>query len=123
MGAAIHDIGKTIHVNELSESGIRHENIGPTLLLKNGFPEKIARFAHTHGHWEQSTEIEDWLVALCDKIWKGARDKKLERKIAERLAGICDQKTWHVYMNLDEILTVIANDSDARLAWYEKHPV
>ena len=71
-GAATHDIGKTEITDELFERGKRHELTGMTILLNHGFTNEQARFALTHGNWQdESLTIEDLLVALSDKIWKG----------------------------------------------------
>ena len=121
IGAATHDIGKVIHVEELSASGNQHEIIGPGLLIQNGIPEKYARFALTHGRWEQSTAIEDLLVTLADKIWQGARNKDLEMKIAGQISAVCGEAIWSVYMKLDDLLSAIAKDADERLAWFGTH--
>jgi hypothetical protein len=121
IGAATHDIGKTIHADELSDSGNQHETIGPGLLIQHGIPEIYARFALTDGQWEQSTGIENLLVALADKIWKGTRNKDLEMKIARQVSSVCAEEVWSVYIKLDDILSPIAKDADERLAWCRKH--
>ena len=44
-GAATHDIGKTMHVAELSAPGSEHEEAGRQLLLAHGISPELARFA------------------------------------------------------------------------------
>ena len=44
IGAIIHDSGKILHVNELSEKGNKHEAAGNELMLKNGASKEQARF-------------------------------------------------------------------------------
>ncbi|WP_231935056.1 HD domain-containing protein [Micromonospora viridifaciens] len=47
-GAATHDIGKTLHTDELSAPGSAHEPAGYQLLLQHGIDPALARFARTH---------------------------------------------------------------------------
>ncbi len=119
-GAATHDIGKVFYPNELVEPGTKHEEIGPTLLIERGFPGELARFARTHGQWENTEDIEDLLVALADKIWKGTRSKILEGRIVQNIAQTCNEESWQVYLKLDDLLTKIAESAHERLDWYAK---
>ena len=80
-GAATHDIGKTLFPGELDGPGHAHEAAGRELLEAEGFAADLARFAETHGDWREGT-IEDLLVALADKVWKGKRIAELEERIA-----------------------------------------
>jgi hypothetical protein len=72
-GAATHDIGKIVHVAELSGPGSRHEAEGQQLLLAAGVEPRLARFAATHASWHPGIETEDLLVSLADKVWKAKR--------------------------------------------------
>ena len=123
IGAATHDIGKVLYPEELSQPGRRHEEAGETLLLQHGFSEAQARFARTHGRWQEADQLEDLLVALADKIWKGAREEALELKVARSIAESADQEVWQIYMTLDDIISPIADDADERLMWQAKHPI
>jgi len=79
-GAATHDIGKTIHPDELSQPGTRHEQTGYELLVESGVEHRLARFAANHGTWTApDISTEDLLVSLADKIWKanGSRTSKI----------------------------------------------
>ena len=73
LGAALHDIGKVLHADELTGPGQHHEQDGPRLLIDRGIAPQVARFAQTHGSWrtDSDLEIEDLLVALADTCWKG----------------------------------------------------
>jgi hypothetical protein len=119
IGAATHDIGKTVYSNELTGPGTHHEEIGPQLLLESGFPEASARFARTHAQWDRelSVQLEDVLVAFADTIWKGKRDQFLEQEIAQQIAKRCREEVWKVYMKLDDIACDLAKDADDRLLW------
>ncbi len=125
IGAATHDVGKTVYPNELTGPGSHHEEIGPQLLLESGFPETHARFARTHGQWdrEASVQLEDTLVAFADTIWKGKRNEALEREIAQQIARRCREETWEVYMKLDDIACELAKDAHDRILWQGKYPL
>ncbi|MEV4317769.1 HD domain-containing protein [Actinocrispum sp. NPDC049592] len=122
-GAATHDIGKIIYVAELSGPGSEHEQAGYELLLSKGVPARLARFARTHSAWTPDIELDDLLVSLADKIWKGKRVQDLEQLVTERLAASTGQPVWEVFMGLDDFLDHIAAGAEARLAFQAAHPV
>ena len=117
-GAATHDIGKTEITDELFEGGKRHELAGMTILLNHGFTKEQSRFALTHGNWQEgSLKIEDLLVALSDKIWKGNRVDDLEKLLGQKLSSMLSCDYWDVYGKLDSILSQIALGADEKLNW------
>lgn len=117
-GAAIHDIGKTIVIKELYEKGKKHEIVGKEVLSNLGFSERKSRFAYTHGNWEQENlTLEDLLVSLADKIWKGKRLEKLEEKITTIIAANVGLDYWDVYVQFDKILEKLSYGADNRLLW------
>jgi hypothetical protein len=117
-GAATHDIGKTMITDEIYESGKRHELTGMTILLNHGFTKEESRFALTHGNWQdEGLKIEDLLVALSDKIWKGERIDDLEELLGQKLSSILNCDYWDVYGKLDSILSQIALGADEKLNW------
>lgn len=120
-GASIHDFGKTIERSELIRSGTQHEQRGIELLRSMGIPGDRARFAYTHGNWATAPGInlEDLLVALADNCWKGKRVDKLESKITALLSAASKKPEWECYAELDEIVTELTKDADARLTWQE----
>jgi len=124
-GAATHDLGKTVHLVELSESGTLHESRGVELLKELGVPEDLARFAYTHNNWTRSVsvKIEDLLVALADKCWKGKRVSDLETLTTETLAELTGMPQWQCYTALDDLLQDLASDADARLEWQRSFPL
>jgi putative nucleotidyltransferase with HDIG domain len=123
-GAATHDIGKTVHTAELSAPGSVHELDGYRLLRERGVPERLARFARTHASWTApGVELEDLLVSLADKVWKGKRVTDLEQLVVERLCATGGQQPWEVFLALDDLLGEIANDADRRLAFQASYPV
>lgn len=122
-GAATHDIGKAIHRHELSGPGSAHEPEGYRLLLAHGVPERLARFARDHARWDRlDATMEDLLVSLADKIWKGRREPTLEQRIIAVIEATTGQPGWEVFLALDEVLEGIADRADARLAYQSRYP-
>ncbi len=124
LGAATHDIGKTIHRQELRQPGHRHEEAGVSLLLQYGFSPEQARFARTHAQWRQdpTPTFEDLLVALADTTWKGKRGAELEDALVQQIARLRAEEPWAIYLALDKIVQAITRDADTRLAWHTRHP-
>jgi hypothetical protein len=117
LGAAIHDAGKIVHPEEMSAPGHAHERAGEGLLIEEGVPADVARFCVTHASWDHpDVRIEDLLVALADKLWKGKRDDDLERRVADVIVRATKQAQWAVFDTLDAICDAIAADGPARLA-------
>jgi HD superfamily phosphodiesterase len=123
-GAASHDIGKIIHVDELTGPGSQHEAAGYSLLITHGVAPDLARFARSHASWTApDTTIDDHLVSLADKIWKAKRVPDLEDLITAELATASGIERWQAFGELDDILTGLAAGADDRLAYQARHPV
>jgi hypothetical protein len=124
-GAATHDIGKVAHPEELTRPGHMHEAAGETLLRCHGYPDELARFARTHGEWasEPAPLLEDVLVALADKWWRGSRNESLEGVVCQLISQQVGADQWQVFLALDDLATDIAADADRRLAWQNQHTV
>lgn len=123
-GAATHDIGKTVHVSELSGPGAAHEEAGQALLLGRGVSPELARFAATHASWAEShVGFEDLLVTLADKIWKNKRLPDLEDLLVARLAATTGRAAWEEFIALDEVLDHIGDGADERLAFQASFPI
>ncbi|WP_017587871.1 HD domain-containing protein [Nocardiopsis ganjiahuensis] len=123
-GAALHDVGKARHTGELTGPGHRHEVAGERMLRDRGVPPDLARFCATHGDWSApGRALEDLLVSLADKVWKGARVAGLELAVTRRIAETAGEPEWEVYMGLDDELRVLAERADERLAHQARHPV
>jgi hypothetical protein len=117
-GASIHDFGKVIERSELNQSGRQHEQRGIELLRSMGISSDRARFAYTHGNWDRpGVSLEDLIVALADKCWKGKRVDQLESKIAALLSAASKRPEWACFAELDEIVQELTQNADARLAW------
>jgi len=122
LGAVTHDIGKAIHTQELSEPGHTHEDAGRMLLLQHGWSEQSARFTVTHGRkLDANDTLEDLLVAVADKVWKGKRDDALEKALVGHVAALSGQEPWQVWLALDDMLTKLAEPAEDRLRWQASH--
>ncbi|MGW1178426.1 HD domain-containing protein [Kitasatospora sp. NPDC002543] len=123
-GAATHDIGKTVHPEELSAPGSLHEPAGQALLLAHGVPERLAGFARSHASWGgPGVTVESLLVSLADKAWKNKRVQDLEDLVVDRLAAAGGRERWEAFLALDDLLTRIGEDAPRRLALQAAHPV
>lgn len=121
-GAATHDIGKAKIQSELYEQGHEHEAKGREILEAQGFSSAESRFAITHANWQTGTiQLEDVLVSLSDKIWKGKRVLDLEEKVGHMIADALNVDYWDVYTNLDSILEQLSQNADARILWQNKN--
>jgi hypothetical protein len=117
-GAATHDIGKISFPAELVGPGSMHGECGAEILKGFGIPDSLARFARTHALWTSAdATIEDLLVSLADKIWKGKRQEDLEQILIHRISPALSMPEWEVFASMDTILTDLARDADQRLAW------
>lgn len=123
-GAAVHDVGKTLHPGELKGPGAEHEEDGYLLLLAKGVDARLARFARTHAAWDRlQVQPEDLLVSLADTVWKGKRVADLEDAVIGALARATDSERWEVFSSLDEALQQITEAADDRLAFQARYPV
>ena len=120
-GAATHDIGKIQRPNELTGPGREHEVAGVAVLRAHGVPERLARFAQTHGRWGDDSTLEDLLVALADHWWRGARLEPLESLLCRRIAHGVGAPDWRVFMTLDDIAADVTREADLRLQWQNEH--
>jgi hypothetical protein len=116
-GAALHDAGKVMHPEEERVPGHAHERAGEQLLLARGVAVAIARCCVTHAAWDaDDVAVEDLLVALADKLWKGKRVDDLEQRLAGAIARATRLDRWIVFSTLDALCEEIAADGPARLA-------
>jgi hypothetical protein len=123
-GAATHDIGKTIHVAELSAPGSAHEEAGRQFLITAGVSPELARFAATHASWaSRGVGTEDLMVSVADKIWKNKRVPDLEDLFVARLTQASGREAWEEFLALDGLLEAIGSRADERLAYQASFPV
>jgi len=122
-GAATHDIGKALFPAELSGAGNQHERAGRDWMIERGIAPSLARFAHTHGLpvGDEKLELDDLLVVLADKCWKGKRVASLEERVARAAAR--ERDFFAVFLEVDTAVEHIAAAAGARLAWQSPHSV
>lgn len=118
-GAAVHDIGKIVHPEELRQSGKHlHQGAGVELLVSLGVLPERARFAWTHGNWEgDEIGLEDLIVALADKAWKGKRVDALESRLVDVLSAVTKRPSWECHAKVDELVRELSKDAEGKLAW------
>lgn len=116
VGVAIHDIGKIKHPNEMSGSGSEHEPTGQKMLIDLGVESKIARCCLSHAQFStMECSIEELIIALSDKLWKGKRVEALELRVIDNIARLLGKDRWDIFSELDEQFEFIANCGDERL--------
>lgn len=117
LGAAVHDAGKIVHPAEMQAPGHEHEVAGRRLLASAGVEASIARFCVTHAAWDApDCTIEDRLVALADKLWKGKREAELEQRLVAEIAAATREEAWAVFDRFDAICEAVAAAGPDRLA-------
>ena len=116
IGVAIHDIGKIVHVNEMTGVGSEHEPEGEKILLSKGIDPKIARCCLSHAQWKNmECSLEELLIALSDKLWKGKRVQELELQVIDRVSELLGKGRWAVFEELDTQFEHIASGGHERL--------
>jgi HD domain len=117
LGVAVHDAGKILHPAEMDGAGAQHEPDGERLLLEHGVAPQIARCCLSHARWaEMDCSIEELLVALADKVWKGSRVEELERRVIEAVAVKLGKGVWDVFVEVDTLCEDVAAGGPERLA-------
>jgi hypothetical protein len=116
VGIVLHDAGKILVSAELDAPGGEHESRGQDLLLKHGVSPDLARICLSHARWsEMSVSLEELLVALSDKLWKGVRNAQLEERVIDEAAKALERDRWDLFVPLDSLFEEIASDGAARL--------
>lgn len=116
VGVVLHDAGKIAHPQELRESGDAHEPAGERLLLAAGVTPALARVCLSHARWPaMDCSLEELLVALADKLWKGVRRADLEERVIAEAAQRSRQDRWDLFVPLDSTFERIADGGHARL--------
>jgi hypothetical protein len=117
IGVALHDVGKIEFQEEMYAAGSRHEQAGQQKLLALGVDPAIAHCCVSHGQWMQMPcGLEELLIALSDKLWKGKRVKALEDMVIQRIVDILQKDFWDIFPDLDACFEQIAAQGDQRLA-------
>lgn len=116
LGAVLHDAGKILHPRELNEPGSEPEPEGARLLLAHGVGPEVARMCLSHARWGSMTvSLEELLVALADKLWKGARVAELEQQVIDQVAASLGKQRWDVFVELDTLFEDVAAGGARRI--------
>jgi hypothetical protein len=78
--------------------------------------DRHALGTHIIGAGRAQAPLEELLVALADKLWKGARHTELERWVIQGVAAKLGKDFWEVFLDLDTAFEEIAAGGDERLA-------
>jgi hypothetical protein len=115
-GIAIHDAGKILYPAELDGPGNQHEIAGERMLLEQGVDPVVAHCCVSHAAWAgDGVTLEERLVALADKVWKGKREKELELMVVDGVAERSGLARWDLLTELDILFEEIAAGADDRL--------
>jgi hypothetical protein len=76
----------------------------------------VARICLSHAQWaEMPVSMEELLVALSDKLWKGVRNAQLEERFIDEAAKALVRDRWDLFVQVDSVFEEIAADGAARL--------
>ena len=116
LGVIFHDVGKIIYPQELVAQGNHHETEGEKLLISKGVNPLLARCCVSHARWKtMECSLEELIIALADKLWKGKRELDLEKLVIERISNSINQDFWSLFMELDSYFESIASQGEERL--------
>ncbi|HWB78868.1 MAG TPA: hypothetical protein VG755_28095 [Nannocystaceae bacterium] len=116
LGVALRDAGKILHPREFDHPGTAHEPAGERLLLDHRVTPEVARMCLSHARWDaMPVSLEELLVALADKLWKGARKPLLEQLVIDRIATALGRARWDLFVELDTLFEDVAADGAQRL--------
>lgn len=116
LGAAVHDAGKVVHLNELDGPGSFHEATGRQMLLERGVQAEVAACCVTHAAWDgPHVSFEELSVALADKLWTGKRFEELELAVIDQVGERLGLDRWEVFSRLDQAFEDIAAQGSSRL--------
>jgi hypothetical protein len=115
-GIALHDAGKVLFPAELDGPGSQHEAAGERMLLEQGIAPAVAHCCVSHAAWAaDGITLEERLVALADKLWKGKREEELELLIIDDVAARSNATRWDLFPELDLLFEDIAARAADRL--------
>ena len=115
-GVVLHDAGKIEHPQELFGPGSEHEPGGERLLLAAGVAPALARVCLSHARWrEMSVTLEELVIALADKLWKGVRAPDLEERVVAEAAARLGRARWDLFVPFDSCFEDIAEHGHERL--------
>ena len=116
VGVVLHDVGKIAHPHELDGPGSDHEPSGEALLVSRGVSPQVARICISHARWRDlDVSLEEALVALADKLWKGVRKSDLEKLVIDLVGHRTSMDPWDLFIKLDTVFEEVAGDGADRL--------
>jgi hypothetical protein len=59
--------------------------------------------------------LEELMVALADKLWKGVRNEALEQRVIDAVAEALGKTRWDLFVELDTLFEAVAADGSRRL--------
>lgn len=103
-GVFLHDIGKTIILDELEQEGITHEVVGRNLLIILGLPSVLSDFCISDTY----DTMEKCISLLADTLWKGFRNYEIEDKLVNLISTKLAWEFWDTYTLLDSLFEALA---------------
>ena len=114
--ASIHDVGKSVATDELSGAGSTHEEIGVGVAEDFGLPPSVSKICRSHSSkTTNGMDIEEIVVRLADKLWKGKRDSEFEQQAVSFFAEHLGKDDWEVFMEVDKLFEAVAESGHQRL--------
>lgn len=116
VGVVLHDAGKIRCRAELEQPGSDHEPAGEALLLEHGVSPELARVCLSHARWStMEVTLEEMVIALADKLWKGVRRTDLEERVIDAVSARAGKARWDLFVPLDTLFEEIAAGGPERL--------
>ncbi|WP_437917062.1 HD domain-containing protein [Sorangium sp. So ce302] len=116
VGVVLHDAGKIEHPRELTGPGSEHEPAGERMLLAASVTPALARVCLSHARWQQmACTLEELIIALADKLWKGVRVPDLEERVLLEAAARGGRDRWGLFIPFDSCFERIAERGHVRL--------
>ena len=97
--------------------GSAHEPEGERLLLERGASAEVARVCRSHARWRDLAQtLEELVIALADKLWKGARVAELEELVTARATLSTNRDRWELFTAFDSQFEEVASSAESQLS-------
>lgn len=71
----------------------------------------------SHAGWRDLAQtLEELVIALADKLWKGSRVTELEELVISRAASSSRRDRWELFTPLDSLFEEVASSAESRLS-------